>query len=234
MVTKNVQVTARDEAMLAWLGTVRLSDVEAVRWALAGLGGEQRAEPVTLRAAQLWVARMTTAGLVERARPRADRGSIIWAATSWTGRAAPALYRATMRHDLAVAAASARFLAAGYAWRLDPATGTREAHVVDGIADGGGAPDFVEVELTPKTSARYGQIRSRFGWRFASEEVGRVFYLGTPGAITAVRNHLVDDRVMLASDVSHFQLVPAFDAAGRWVTDWMPPAPVTHESEGSS
>jgi hypothetical protein len=63
-----VQVTDRDEAMLAWLNVVRMADLEAVKFALAGLAGA--AEPVGKLRANQWVARMEKAGWVTRGRGR--------------------------------------------------------------------------------------------------------------------------------------------------------------------
>ena len=51
-----IQVTDRDEAMLAWLNVVRMADLEAVKFALAGLAGA--GEPVGKRRANQLVARM--------------------------------------------------------------------------------------------------------------------------------------------------------------------------------
>jgi len=62
-----IQLTDRDEAMLAWLNVVRMADLEAVKFALAGLAGA--VEPVGKRRANQWVARMEKAGWVTRTRP---------------------------------------------------------------------------------------------------------------------------------------------------------------------
>ena len=58
-----VLVTARDEAMLEWLGVVRVADMESIRFALAAFADAN--QPVSLRRAQQWVARMKVTELVE-------------------------------------------------------------------------------------------------------------------------------------------------------------------------
>lgn len=57
-----VQLTSRDEAMLEWLGVVRMADVDAIRWALAGLAGDHSGPPVSRRKAQQQVARRAGIG----------------------------------------------------------------------------------------------------------------------------------------------------------------------------
>ena len=100
--------TKRDHELLEWLGELRIADVDAVRWALAGFAG--RDEPVSGRRAQAWIARCRDAGLIETGRPTFQDGSVLWVAHHITGRAAPNLHRQTTRHEVAVSATSARFL----------------------------------------------------------------------------------------------------------------------------
>lgn len=227
----NVQLTARDERMLAWLESVRIADVEAVRFAMSALGGGS--EPVVVRVAQRWVKRMEAAGYLGRARPAFQDSSLLWAAHGWTGKSAPSIHRQTVRHDVAVANASARFLAAGYGWSIDPATGQRDAHVADGAAWEGDRLDLVEVELTPKSEGRYKQIRQRFMYRLDTEPIGRVFYLGTPSALRAVQSTVVDSG-MLDDDLrERFIFAPVFSERGIWAEQWTaPPAAALVTTDG--
>ncbi|WP_223695373.1 hypothetical protein [Leifsonia poae] len=54
--------------------------------------------------------------------PRFRDGSIVWATHQAIGKTAPNLFRQTTRHEVAVAAVSARYLCRGYSWS---ATGNR-------------------------------------------------------------------------------------------------------------
>ena len=103
-----IQMTDRDEAALDWLGTVRIADMEGVRWVLGALNGSR--DPVTLRKAQRWVARMKEVGAVDSGRPTFRDGSLLWSTHAWTGESRPNLYRQTTRHEVAVSIAAARFL----------------------------------------------------------------------------------------------------------------------------
>lgn len=214
-----MQLTGRDEAMVVWLESVRLADMESVRWALGGLGGGER--PVGLRVAQTWVSRMVSTGLVGRARPAFRDGSVVWATFQATGKNAPSVYRQTVRHDVAIAATSARFLCAGFKWSLDPKIGQSNQHVADGQVTRDGRVELIEVELTPKVEKRYNDIRQKFEWRLLREGVSRVYYFGTDEALSAVRRHLVDKYVD-PNVRAMFELVPAFDARGKWISDWEP------------
>ncbi len=226
-----VQLTARDERMLAWLESVRIADVEAVRWALSAFAGG--AAPVVVRVAQRWVKRMEQAGYVGRARPAFQDSSLLWAAHGWTGKSAPSIHRQTVRHDVAVSNASARFLTAGYGWSADPATGQRNAHVADGAAWNGERFDLVEVELTPKAEGRYKQIRQRFMYRLDTEPIGRVFYLGTPSALRAVQATVVGSGLLDGDLAERFEFAPVFSERGIWAEHWTaPPAPVLSATEG--
>jgi hypothetical protein len=103
-----VQLTKRDEAMLDWLSVVRMADQEAVRWALAALPDGHAEQPVGVRRGNQWIARLVDEGLVQRAQPAFNDRSIIWATHQGIGIVAPNLYRQTTRHEIAVAAVSAR------------------------------------------------------------------------------------------------------------------------------
>lgn len=82
-----VQLTGRDAAVLEWLSVVRLADMDAMRFALAGLGtNEHPVDPITLRKAQRWVSRMIEVGMVARARPTFQTSSIVWATHQAIGR----------------------------------------------------------------------------------------------------------------------------------------------------
>ncbi len=178
-----MQITARDERVFEWLRVVKLADTEAIRWVLAALDG--RSEPVSTRRAQQWIARAVGADLVEKARPVFRDGSIIWLSRMMSNRAAPNLYRATTRHEVAVSSISSRFLAAGYSWRRDRQPSTRQEHAADGVAERSGRVELVEVELTAKTLDRYRGIFTDHTRRL-TKGVDRVVYVGTAGAMRAV------------------------------------------------
>ncbi|WP_417512553.1 hypothetical protein [Microbacterium sp.] len=178
-----MQITARDERIFEWLRVVKLADTEAIRWVLAALDG--RDEPVSMRRAQQWIARTAEAGLIEKARPVFRDGSIIWLSRVLSNRAAPNLYRATTRHEVAVSSISARYLAAGYSWQRDRQPATRQEHAADGVAEHGGNVELIEVELTAKTLDRYRGIFTDHTRRL-TEGVSRVVYVGTAGAMRAV------------------------------------------------
>lgn len=178
-----MQITARDERLFEWLREVRLADAEALRWALAAADG--RSEPVTARRAQQWIARGVEAGVIEKARPIFRDGSVVWLSHAMSGRAAPNLFRATTRHEVAVSAISARFMAAGYAWSRDRQPASTREHAADGIARRGERVERVEVELTAKTLGRYQSILLGHA-RWLTEGVERVVYVGTPAAMRAV------------------------------------------------
>ena len=178
-----MQITARDERIFEWLRVVKLADTEAVRWVLAALDG--RNEPVSTRRAQQWIARAVDADLIEKARPVFRDGAIIWLSRMLSNRAAPNLYRATTRHEVAVSSISSRFLAAGYSWRRDRQPATRQEHAADGVAERPGGIELIEVELTAKTLDRYRGIFTDHTRRL-TEGVERVVYVGTAGAMRAV------------------------------------------------
>ncbi|NNC14077.1 hypothetical protein HII28_19640 [Planctomonas sp. JC2975] len=211
-----MQLTERDEAMLDWLSVVRLADMDALRWALAGLSDE--AEPVSLRRAQQWTARLAEVGLVDRARPTFRDGSIVWATHQAIGKSAPNLFRQTTRHEVAVAAVSARYLARGYTWERDRKPAMRNDHQADGVAvSGDGKRELVEVELTPKTNDRYRVIFENHVWRLAREGVERVVYF-CDAPTSRIVGREADVRVF--RDERHrIVIAAAFDVRGKWVGD---------------
>ena len=207
-----MQLTARDERIFEWSRVVRIADSEAVRWVLAATDG--RGEPVSVRRAQQWIARGVEAGLIERARPIFRDGSVIWLTHAMSGRAAPNLFRATTRHEVAVAALSARFMAAGYAWDRDRQPASTREHAADGIARRGDRVERVEVELTAKTLPRYQSILSGHG-RWLTEGVDRVVYVGTPAAMRAVAREA--DKWLHPAVRDRLVTVPALDERGHIV-----------------
>jgi hypothetical protein len=131
-VDRTVWVVPRDEQMLTWFSIVRVANVQTVRWVLGALNGWT--SPVSSRQAQSWCSRMKTAGLIDTAQLGGPGGVVVWATYAGVRQAKPDLYRQTTRHEIAVAATSARYAAAGYASQRDDKaalTGGREA---DGVA----------------------------------------------------------------------------------------------------
>lgn len=168
-----VQLTMRDEAMLDWLSVVRMADQEAVRWALAALPDGRADQPVGVRRGNQWITRLVEEGLVQRAQPAFNDRSIIWATHQGIGRVAPNLYRQTTRHEIAVAAVSARYLARGYTWFRDRRPATVQDHQVDGVAVKGDIVELVEVELTAKTLGRYKLICNSHAERMTAGGITR-------------------------------------------------------------
>lgn len=216
-----MQMTERDERMLDWLRVVRLADLDAVRWALAGLDevDADRTDvttPVTLRRAQQWVARLVDAGLLDRGRPTFRDGSIVWATFQVTGKARPNLFKQTTRHEVAVASVSARFLAGGAAWRRDRVPPTKVEHMADGVAERAGGVQLVEVELTAKTLQRY-QVILPDHVRRIQGGVDRVVYLATPEASRAIGREA--DKLVHPTLRSRIVTLPILDERGRIVDD---------------
>lgn len=209
-----MQLTARDERLFEWLRVVRLADSEALRWALAAADG--RSEPVSLRRAQQWIARGVAAGVLEKARPIFRDASVIWLSHAMSGRSAPNLFRATTRHEVAVSAVSARFMAAGYTWARDRQPASSREHSADGIARRGERVERVEVELTAKTLDRYQSILGGHA-RWLTEGVERVVYLGTPAAMRAVAREA--DKWVHPAVRDRLVHVAALDERGHIVED---------------
>ena len=206
--------TERDHAMLEWLTELRIADVEAIQWALAGFAG--REEPVSRRKAQQWVARCRDAGLVEVGRPTFRDGSVVWVAHHVSGRSAPDLHRQTTRHEVAVSAASARYLARGWDWHRDRRpVQPKIDHQADGVVRRGADVTLVEVELTAKTEGRYRQIFQNHLHRVKYEDVTSVSYFCTPSAAAAL-SRFVDAR---EDRYGFVHVVDVFDVRGRWRED---------------
>ena len=181
-----VWLTGRDELALTWFAIVRIANVDSVRWLLGAVNGWDR--PVQVRQAQRWVARMEVAGKVHRGTVGLPGGSVVWAASEVTGRRKPNLFAQTTRHEIAVSAASARFAAAGYAWRADEKPTVGGSHRADGVAIGiANHQSLIEVELTPKRAPRYAQIFSAYRRRLDRGDADRVVYLCTTDSAKAVR-----------------------------------------------
>jgi hypothetical protein len=180
-----VWVTARDERVCEWLRIVRVTDVQALRWLLGVLN--ETDEPVSTRRAQAWVARMELVGLVERTNLGGPGGSIVWGTYEATGQARPNVYRQTTRHEIAVSAISARYLAAGFSWGRDDRPKYVGGHQADGVAVGVRSTELIEVELTAKRAPRYASIFSAYRRRLEYGEADRVAYLCTDNAAKAVR-----------------------------------------------
>ena len=212
-VVRVVQITRRDDAMLEWLGVIRMADMNAIQWALGGLSGS--GEPVGRRVAQEWVARMIGLGLADRERLSYQDSQIVWATHTATGRVAPNLYRQTTRHELAVAAASARYLARGYEWFRDRRPVSLQDHQADGVAVKGDVVELVEVELTAKALKRYKLIHNHHGRRLAGGAVSRVVYLCTKDAAKAVAREA--DRFIFRDQRQQLVTLPVFDTKGRWI-----------------
>ena len=208
-----VQFTSRDDELLRWLGTVRLTDVEALRFAIGAAQGWDR--PVHVRKAQTWVSRMLEMGLVGRGRPQYNEKSIVWATAKAVGRQAPNLLGQTTRHDVAVAHISARYLLAGFRWARDRKGVAYFDHEVDGVAILGNRVELIEVELTPKAKSRYKGICESHSDRILNEGVTRIVYACTSDAARTVAREA--DRHMFRTERERLVSFTGFDKLGRWV-----------------
>jgi hypothetical protein len=201
-------MTDRDEAMLSWLSVVRIADMSALRFALAGLAGSAR--PVSDRRVRQWVARLIEMGLLERERISLRGDSIVWVARRWNGAKRPQLLGQMTRHELTVAAVSARYLTYGFSWERDRKPISLFGHQTDGVARRGDEVDFVEVELTAKTPARYQLIFNSHTFRLRESETARVVYLCTPEVARTVRREAA--RWMPAEVLSRLVVLDVIDA----------------------
>jgi hypothetical protein len=183
--SRRVWVTARDERVCEWLRIVRVTDVQAIRWLLGVLN--ETDQPVSTRRAQEWVSRMELVGLVERQNLGGPGGSVVWGTFEATRQSRPNIYRQTTRHEIAVSTVSARYLAAGFAWRRDDRPTYIGGHQADGVAIGQRISELIEVELTPKRAPRYASIFSAYRRRLELGEANTVAYLCTDDAARAVR-----------------------------------------------
>jgi hypothetical protein len=208
-----IQFTSRDDAMLDWLGTVRVAEMDAIRYAMAGLAGAGK--PVHVRKAQNWVARLEAIGMVGRGRPSHRDTSIIWPTQKASGKQPLSLLGQTMRHEVAVAAVSARYLIRGYEWRRDRKPVGMFDHEADGVAIKGNIIELVEVELTPKAIARYKNICDSHSSRILHEGVSRVVYPSTADASRMVNKQA--DRYIFRTERERVVAFTAFDKNGKWV-----------------
>jgi hypothetical protein len=133
---------------------------------------------------------MELVGLVERANLGGPGGSIVWGTYEATGQSRPNIYRQTNRHEVAVAAVSARYISAGFAWRRDDRPAFVGGHQADGVAIGLRSAELIEVELTPKRAPRYASIFNAYRRRLEFGEADRVAYLCTDSGARAVRTAL--------------------------------------------
>lgn len=208
-----IQFTSRDDAMLEWLGVVRVAEMDAIRYAMAGLSGADK--PVHVRKAQNWVARLEALGMVGRGRPSHRDTSIIWPTAKAVGRQPLSLLGQTIRHECAVAAVSARYLLRGYTWRQDRKPAGMFDHEADGVAIKGDVIELVEVELTPKAISRYKLICDSHSSRLLREGVSRVVYPSTADAARTVNKQA--DRYLFRTDRPRLVAFAAFDKNGKWV-----------------
>ena len=206
-----VQLTERDEAMLEWLRVVRMADLDAIRWTMGAFSDSDDREPVSLRNAQRWMHRMHQIGFIGTARHGFHPGSIIWP-THDVGLRAPNLLRQTTRHELTVAAVSARYLVAGYQWERDRRPEYLLDHQADGVATKDGQVELIEVELTPKTRDRYRIILTSHSRRLETG-IDRVVYYCTPAAARTVAQEA--DRNLFRDTRPQLTAVPAIDAKGQ-------------------
>jgi hypothetical protein len=164
---------------------VRVTDVQAIRWVLGALN--EIDGPVSTRRAQVWCARMEVVGLIERANLGGPGGSIVWGTYETTGQGRPNIYRQTTRHEVAVAAVSARYINAGFAWRRDDRPQYVGGHQADGVALGVRTSELIEVELTPKRAPRYAAIFTAYRNRLEWGDTDRIAYLCNHDSARAVR-----------------------------------------------
>jgi hypothetical protein len=222
---RNVWVMPRDESMFTWFSIVRVANVQSVRWVLGALNGQT--VPVSVRRAQAWCARMESVGMVDRAQLGGAGGALVWGTYAGTGLGKPNLYRQTTRHEVAVAAASARYAAAGYAWQRDEKPLSAGGHQADGVALAPGWLELIEVELTAKRMPRYVSIFQAFHRRFDLGEMGAVTYLCNGESARAVREALA--TIPAARSIAdRVRVHEVYDRAGLWpddaLPDWLPTA----------
>lgn len=216
---RTVWVMPRDESMLSWFQIVRIANVQSVRWVIGALNDQPG--PVSVRRAQSWCARMETAGSIGRAQLGGAGGSLVWATYAGTEQGKPNLYGQTTRHEVAVAAASARYATAGYAWRRDDKAASAGGHQADGVALAGDRVELVEVELTGKRMPRYVSIFRAFQRRFHLGEMSVVTYLCNSESAPAVRGALTSLPVGCAI-APQVQVREVYDQRGLWGGDVLP------------
>lgn len=224
-----MQLTARDERMIEWLRIVRMADLDGIRWALAGLKNGNANSEVSVRRANQWIARMAEVGLVDRIRPMYRDRQVVWPTHKATGQTAPILFRQTMRHELAVAAVSARYLARGYTWSRDRRPASIQEHQADGVAVKGNRVELIEVELTTKKLSRYRLIHAHHGQRLAGE-VSRVVYFCTKDVARVVSREA--DKFIFRGQRDSLVALPVLDAQGKWLPAQISARPESDYSSG--
>ena len=120
-----------------------------------------------------------------------------------------------MRHELSVAAVSARYLARGFRWDRDLHPRGAWNHLADGVATRGGEVEVIEVELTTKRLARYKHIPSHHATRLAAGLASRIVYLCTPDVARAVDGEA--DKFVFREQREGIVALPVMDAEGKWV-----------------
>ncbi|HEX4443129.1 MAG TPA: hypothetical protein VHZ81_06130 [Galbitalea sp.] len=144
-------------------------------------------------------------------------GSIVFPTRLATGHRPPNLLRQTTRHEVAVAAVSARYLAAGFEWARDRKPEAFLDHQADGVASRDGRIDLVEIELTPKSWQRYKQILANHSSRLEMGDVSSIAYFCTSRADRAVRRE--SDRFMFQRDRELLVSAVTFDEGGAWIAE---------------
>lgn len=216
---RTVWVMPRDEAVLQWFSIVRIANVQSVRWVLGALSGEPG--PVSNRPAQSSCSRMATTGMVDWAQLGGAGGSLVWATYAGTGLAKPDLYRQTTGHEVALAAASAPYAAAGYAWRRDGKPSYAGGHPADGVALAPGWVVLIEVELTAKRTPGSVSIFSAYRRRFDLGDMSATTYLSNPGSARAVEAALASLPAGRAI-APQVEIHEVFDERGHWADDVLP------------
>lgn len=216
-----VQITKRDEAVLAWLGRVRVADMDAVREALR-IFGDGKVQ--SARLGQRWCGRMEQAGCIRRFYPWVNAPAVLWLTFKGAGAPEPAPNPAsqTLRHDLEVARLSLRYIEQGWTWERPgteyrPGSPGRREHIADGVAvreDGDQRVAVaVEVELTAKSPDRLQDIMRAHARRIESGETAAVHYFVTPAAGRAVQR--ARDAAVVVSLRPAITIQVAFDDVGR-------------------
>jgi hypothetical protein len=216
---RTVWVVPRDEQMLTWFSIVRIANVQTVRWVLGALNGWS--SPVSSRQAQSWCSRMRTAGLIETEQMGGAGGAVVWATYAGVRQAKPDLYRQTTRHEIAVAAASARYAAAGYAWQRDDKAPLTGGHQADGVALGVEWVELLEVELTAKRLPRYASIFGAYRHRLENGDADQITYLCNADAARAIKRALEEVPAGRAI-VSRVAVWEVFDSSGLWTGEALP------------
>lgn len=122
-----------------------------------------------------------------------------------------------MRHELAVAYASARYLARGLDWTRDRRPVNFNDHQADGVATTPDRVEYVEVELTPKMTERYRLILRRYADRLEEDERATVTYLCTAEATRIVTREA--DRHLFRDLRGRLRTETVFDRHGHWILE---------------